>query len=64
MIFYCGMACMQVWTVLILYQKILDAIQDNDYDNLTKRAYVRNIKKLTLLQQAYYRAQSISTAVD
>lgn len=53
-----------VWTVLILYQKILDAIQDNDYDNLTKRAYVRNIKKLTLLQQAYCRAQSISTAVD
>lgn len=55
---------MQVWTVLILYQKILDAIQDNDYDNLTKRAYVGNIKKLFLVQQAYYRAQSISTATD
>ncbi|KAH9740695.1 hypothetical protein KPL70_002312 [Citrus sinensis] len=53
-----------VWTVLILYQKILDAIQDNDYDNLTKRAYVGNIKKLFLVRQAYYRAQSISTATD
>ncbi|KAK7821546.1 phytoene synthase [Quercus suber] len=25
-----------VWTSLLLYRKILDAIEDNDYDNLTK----------------------------
>ncbi|KAG6679522.1 hypothetical protein I3843_14G134900 [Carya illinoinensis] len=29
-----------VWSSLLLYRMILDAIEDNDYDNLTKRAYV------------------------
>ncbi|KAJ1406076.1 Trans-Isoprenyl Diphosphate Synthase, head-to-head [Sesbania bispinosa] len=31
-----------VWSSLILYRKILDAIEDNDYDNLTKRAIGTN----------------------
>ncbi|KAA8526190.1 hypothetical protein F0562_008071 [Nyssa sinensis] len=28
-----------VWTSLLLYRQILDAIEANDYDNFTKRAY-------------------------
>ncbi|GLU19561.1 hypothetical protein SLE2022_358070 [Rubroshorea leprosula] len=45
-----------VWSSLLLYRKILDAIEDNDYDNLTKRAYVGRIKKLLMLPSAYRRA--------
>ncbi|GLT39452.1 hypothetical protein SLA2020_136410 [Shorea laevis] len=45
-----------VWSSLMLYRKILDAIEDNDYDNLTKRAYVGRIKKLLVLPSAYRRA--------
>ncbi|XVE78763.1 hypothetical protein DITRI_Ditri14bG0004000 [Diplodiscus trichospermus] len=47
-----------VWSSLILYRKILDAIEDNDYDNLTKRAYVGRTKKLLTLPLAYTRALS------
>ncbi|GMI97479.1 PHYTOENE SYNTHASE [Hibiscus trionum] len=45
-----------VWSSLILYRKILDAIEENDYDNLTKRAYVGRTKKLLSLPLAYSRA--------
>ncbi|KAK7387628.1 hypothetical protein VNO78_28553 [Psophocarpus tetragonolobus] len=45
-----------VWSSLILYRKILDAIEDNDYDNLTKRAYVGRTKKLLTLPLAYTRS--------
>ncbi|GMJ07131.1 hypothetical protein HRI_004382300 [Hibiscus trionum] len=45
-----------VWSSLILYRKILDAIEENDYDNLTKRAYVGRTKKLLTLPLAYSRA--------
>jgi len=48
----------QVWSSLILYRKILDAIEDNDYDNLTKRAYVGRANKLFTLPQAYTRSLS------
>ncbi|XP_027337592.1 phytoene synthase 2, chloroplastic-like [Abrus precatorius] len=47
-----------VWSSLILYRKILDAIEDNDYDNLTKRAYVGRTKKFVLLPLAYTRSLS------
>ena len=49
---------LQVWSSLLLYRKILDAIEENDYDNLTKRAYVGRTKKLLMLPLAYSRAQS------
>ncbi|XP_031385686.1 phytoene synthase 2, chloroplastic-like [Punica granatum] len=45
-----------VWSSLILYRKILDAIEENDYDNLTRRAYVGRAKKLLTLPLAYSRA--------
>ncbi|XWS28223.1 hypothetical protein CRYUN_Cryun25bG0047700 [Craigia yunnanensis] len=45
-----------VWSSLLLYRKILDAIEDNDYDNLTKRAYVGRTKKLLTLPLAFTRA--------
>ncbi|KAK6235710.1 hypothetical protein QQP08_024955 [Theobroma cacao] len=47
-----------VWSSLLLYRKILDAIEDNNYDNLTKRAYVGRTKKLLTLPLAYTRALS------
>jgi phytoene synthase len=46
----------QVWSALILYQQILDAIEANDYDNFSKRAYVGKVKKLASLPLAYARA--------
>ncbi|GKV21768.1 hypothetical protein SLEP1_g31716 [Rubroshorea leprosula] len=45
-----------VWSSLLLYRKILDAIEDNDYDNLTKRAFVGRIEKPVTLPSAYRRA--------
>ncbi|CAN4114123.1 unnamed protein product [Withania somnifera] len=48
-----------VWSSLILYRKILDAIEENDYDNLTKRAYVGRAKKLVTLPVSYARALSL-----
>lgn len=52
------MCDLQVWSSLILYRKILDAIEDNDYDNLTKRAYVGRTKKFFTLPLAYTRSLS------
>lgn len=46
----------QVWSALLLYQQILDAIEANDYDNFTKRAYVNKWKKFATLPMAYGRA--------
>lgn len=45
-----------VWASLLLYKQILDAIEANDYDNFTKRAYVGKAKKLVSLPLAYSRA--------
>ncbi|KAL6203937.1 hypothetical protein ACLB2K_021207 [Fragaria x ananassa] len=42
-----------VWSSLLIYRNILDAIEENDYDNLTKRAYVGRAKKLLMLPMAY-----------
>lgn len=38
-----------VWSALIVYRKILDAIDANGYDNISKRAYVSKPKKMALL---------------
>ncbi|KAJ8753464.1 hypothetical protein K2173_019863 [Erythroxylum novogranatense] len=45
-----------VWASLLLYKQILDALEANDYDNFTKRAYVGKAKKLLSLPVAYGRA--------
>lgn len=42
-----------VWSALIVYRKILDAIEANGYDNFSKRAYVPKAKKMALLPAAY-----------
>ncbi|RRT37164.1 hypothetical protein B296_00030024 [Ensete ventricosum] len=47
------------WPVLaslLLYRQILDAIEANDYNNFTKRAYVGKAKKLASLPLAYAKA--------
>ncbi|KAH9301435.1 hypothetical protein KI387_013018 [Taxus chinensis] len=45
-----------VWASLILYRQILDAIEANDYNNFSKRAYVGKVKKFLSLSTAYTRA--------
>lgn len=45
-----------VWAALLLYREILDAIEDNNYDNLSKRAYVGRTKKLLMLPWAFARS--------
>lgn len=45
-----------VWSALILYRQILDAIEANNYDNFTKRAYVPKWRKFALLPVAAARA--------
>ncbi|KAG6417180.1 hypothetical protein SASPL_119331 [Salvia splendens] len=42
-----------VWSALMLYRMILDSIESNGYDNLTKRAYVGRAKKLLTLPVAF-----------
>eukprot|EP00271_Cylindrocystis_brebissonii_P006956 TRINITY_DN19941_c0_g1_i1.p1 TRINITY_DN19941_c0_g1~~TRINITY_DN19941_c0_g1_i1.p1 ORF type:complete len:459 (-),score=55.54 TRINITY_DN19941_c0_g1_i1:1151-2527(-) len=46
-----------VWASLSLYRQILESVEANDYDNFTKRAYVRKWKKLVSLPGAYFRAK-------
>ncbi|KAI8467950.1 MAG: chloroplast phytoene synthase precursor [Monoraphidium minutum] len=45
-----------VWSALILYRQILDAIEANDYDNFTRRAYVPKWRKFASLPTAFARA--------
>lgn len=45
-----------VWASLLIYRQILDAIEVNDYDNFTKRAYVGKAKKFLSLPVSYGRA--------
>lgn len=42
---------------MMLYKKILDKIEENNYDNLTKRARVGNGEKLLTLPLAYGKAK-------
>ena len=50
-----------VWAALILYSKILDAIEANGYDNFNVRAYVPTHKKLLLLPLAFVKAMATPT---
>lgn len=45
------------------YGKILDKIEDNDYDSLTKRAYVGKWEKLAGLPASWYRTLDISKSL-
>eukprot|EP00879_Flechtneria_rotunda_P003097 GHRR01003318.1.p2 GENE.GHRR01003318.1~~GHRR01003318.1.p2 ORF type:complete len:404 (+),score=104.14 GHRR01003318.1:1700-2911(+) len=45
-----------VWSALILYRQILDAIEANGYDNFTRRAYVPKWRKLASLPLALAKA--------
>ncbi|KAG9449620.1 hypothetical protein H6P81_009585 [Aristolochia fimbriata] len=45
-----------VWSSLMLYRQILDEIENNGFDNLTRRAYVSRGKKLLMLPLAYTRS--------
>jgi 15-cis-phytoene synthase len=46
-----------VWTSLMLYRGIIDQVEKNGYQNFSQRAYVSDMKKLTLLPVAWLRAQ-------
>eukprot|EP00882_Tetradesmus_deserticola_P017435 GHRQ01018677.1.p3 GENE.GHRQ01018677.1~~GHRQ01018677.1.p3 ORF type:complete len:228 (+),score=104.86 GHRQ01018677.1:2111-2794(+) len=45
-----------VWSALILYRQILDAIEANGYDNFTQRAYVPKWRKFASLPLAFSKA--------
>lgn len=45
-----------VWSALILYRQILDAIEVNGYNNFDRRAYVPKWRKLASLPQAFAKA--------
>ena len=46
-----------VWASLMLYQGILGAIEKNNYDVFSKRAFVRKPQKIAALPIAWLRAQ-------
>merc|ERR1719171_2578043 len=48
-----------VWSALILYRQILDAIEANGFDNFSRRAYVSKAKKLRALPVAFFQALNI-----
>ncbi len=45
-----------VWSSLLVYSQILDAIEANDYDVFSQRAYVSNARKMVSLPVAWLRA--------
>lgn len=49
-----------VQSSLDAYGRILDKIEENQYDNLTKRAYVDKWEKLSILPSSWYRTLEIS----
>ncbi|MEO0827537.1 MAG: 15-cis-phytoene synthase CrtB [Cyanobacteria bacterium J06635_15] len=46
-----------VWSALMLYRKILDVIEENQYDVFSKRAYVPSLRKFVCLPVALVRAR-------
>ncbi|MCG8364089.1 MAG: phytoene synthase [Pseudanabaenales cyanobacterium] len=48
-----------VWTALMLYRKILDVIEENQYDVFRRRAYVPMARKLFCLPIALVRARAL-----
>jgi len=53
-------ARLPVQSSLDCYGKILDKIEENNYDCLTKRAYVGKWEKLSIIPFSWYRTQEIS----
>lgn len=51
-----GKARWPVWSALDLYRQILDAIEANDYDNFSRRAYVPKWKKMASLPLSFSKA--------
>jgi len=49
-----------VQSSLDCYGEILNKIEENGYDNLTKRAYVGKFEKLSMLPFSWYRTQDIA----
>ena len=47
-----------VWTSLRLYRGILDAIERNNYDVFTRRAFVSKLEKVMELPRCFVIAQS------
>jgi phytoene synthase len=45
-----------VWSALMLYSRILNAIENNNYDNFNQRAYVPGVRKMSLLPISWLRA--------
>ncbi|KAA8491175.1 All-trans-phytoene synthase [Porphyridium purpureum] len=54
-------ARLPVQASLEIYRKILDVIEENGYDNFTKRAYVPKSEKLMMLPGCYFRSRDPST---
>ena len=52
-------ARMPVQSSLDLYSQILDAVEENGYDNFRQRAYVSNFKKLVTLPFSWLRTWGI-----
>lgn len=52
-----------VWSALVIYSQILDAIEKNEYNNFTKRAYVPKLQKLASLPYAMMKASLPMTHV-
>ena len=50
-----------VWAALDVYRNILDAIEENGYDNFSKRAYVPKMAKFAMLPQSFLKAQPAQT---
>jgi len=48
-----------VWAALMIYQGILDVIEQNQYDVFAKRAYVPTLRKFAYLPQALLRARTL-----
>ena len=48
-----------VWASTIIYSKILDAIERNQYDVFSRRAFVPKVRKLVSIPIAWLRAQSL-----
>ena len=49
-----------VQSSLDAYGRILDKIEENDYDSLTKRAYVDKWEKLSIIPFSWYRTTDLS----
>lgn len=49
-----GAAAAAVGVAALNYEGILEKLRQNDYDNLTKRAYLRPVERLALIPKAVY----------